>query len=129
MFIRSDTLTAADIRAALQHAWTAGYDIHLDDDGIREFSARRYRRGFQFYCEALAGPRARNGRPGKAASWDAYGVAMAYLYKLDPQAEIAWYKGAADFIEKTETTAMSYNPRKRGFEAPWLADAELRNVA
>ena len=117
MFIRSNTLTKSDILDALQHARSEGFDIMIDEDGIRQFRPRKFARGFQLYCESAYGPRARNLRPGLAASWDAYGVAMAYLFKLDPHAEVAWYKGREDFEDKTKR----YIPR--GMSAPWLAAA------
>jgi hypothetical protein len=118
MYIRSNILTTQNILDSLQHARSEGFDIYLDvDAGIREFSPRRFERGFKLYCESLNGKRARNGRVGMAASWDAYGVAMAYLYALDPDAEIAWYKNRDDFYEKTSLYA------HRMGEAPWLTIA------
>jgi hypothetical protein len=126
MFIRSNIIGQIDIRNAMQHARSEGFDILIDEDGIREFKPRKFERGFQLYCEALSGPRARNGRPGKAASWDAYGVAMAYLYKLDPNAEVAWYKNARHFLDVTGRDVERFRAPGSG---PWLTDGELCAVA
>jgi hypothetical protein len=128
MFIRSNTLTKDDIFAAVQTAREDGEDIYVDEDGIRVFHARQFRTGFQFYCESLNGKRARNGRPGRSASWDAYGVFMAELYKLDPTAEISQYKNAADFMDWTEFAADTNRGRPAG-KAPWLTDYTLQTAA
>lgn len=130
MYVRSDVLTAADIRSALADTrHEDGVDIRLDDEGIREFRPRKFAHGFQFYCESLSGSRSRNGRSGYAASWTAYGLFMARLYKLDPLAEISWYKDAADFIRWTEKLSHHPGNAHRGMEAPWLADALLHRAA
>lgn len=126
MYIRSNILTADNVRDAVFHARKEGHDIFIDEEGISSFKPRRFEHGFQFYCEALNGKRARNGRPGRAATWDAHGVMMAYLFKLDPDAEISWYKGVRQFLDVT--TSDSESAYSRG-EAPWLADAELWDAA
>jgi hypothetical protein len=120
MVIRSDIITESDIRHALAETRSEDCeDIYLDEDGIQAFKPRRKAYGFKFYCESCGGRRARNGRPGHAASWDAYGLLFARLFKVDPNAYIAWYDGIEQFIEATNR----YQPR--GAQAPWLADEDL----
>lgn len=123
MIIRSDIITESDIRHALALTRYEDHeDILLDEDGIQTFKPRSKQYGFRFYCESLSGRRARNGRPGHAASWDAYGLLFARLFKIDGSAFIAWYDGIEQFIESTNR----YQPR--GARAPWLADGDLRDV-
>ena len=92
-------------------------DVYVDDSGIREFTPRRGGAGFEVYLEGLGDRhvRARNGRYGNAATWDDYGVWMERLFTIDPDAEIAWYKGHAAFVEET-----TRQHRYRGMRAPWL---------
>jgi hypothetical protein len=124
MVIRSDIITESDIRRALTETRSEDHeDIYLDDEGIQSFKPRRKACGFKFYCESVSGRRARNGRPGKAASWDAYGLVFARLFKIDPSAYIAWYDGIEQFIDNTNR----YQPRDA--QAPWLADGELLDLA
>lgn len=126
MFIRSDIITENDILDAIIAARAHGADILIDHDGIRKFKPRRFERGFEFFCEALSGKRSRNRRGGRAASWTAYGLFMADLYKLDPSAEISFYRNCADFMDWTKR-CNERDPDE--FPAPWLDDATLYNGA
>ena len=49
-----------------------------------------------------------------AASWDEWGIWMAALYEIDPDAIIGTYKDRGDFYGTTAKW------RPRGMEAPWL---------
>jgi hypothetical protein len=118
MLIRSN-----DIR--IQHIYEAlsiSGDIYIDDAGIRRFTPRApYVVGYEFCCESYEGKRSRGfGKPGRAASWTAWGIFIAHLYKIDPQARIGHYTDATNFIKLTTDDA-----KRRGEPAPWLNDRDL----
>lgn len=119
MFIRSDIIRIQHIYEAL----SISGDIYIDDNNIRRFSPRGYEYGYEFCCESYEGKRSRGfGKPGRAASWTDYGRFMAHLFKLDPQARIAQYKNATEFIKIT-SDEHSRNPDE--YAAPWLNDRDL----
>lgn len=93
-------------------------DVGVDADGVREFTPRRGGNGFELYLEGYGERhrRARNGRDGHAATWDDYGVWIDRLFHLDPNAEIAFYKGRDAFIDSTSRY------RATGGKAPWLTE-------
>jgi hypothetical protein len=109
MKIYSDIITESDVRAAFTSARQENkQDIYIED--IRGWKPRRYACGVEVHAESLAGKRTtghvparatgpRDGYP-RAASWDAWGYAIAYLYNLDPHARIGIYDNEADFVEK-----------------------------
>lgn len=114
MKIYSHTLTAQDVHHAvngIDHVW-------IDDSGVRCFTARDGRKGFEVYLEGYGDrhTRARNLREGKAATWDDWGVFIERLFKIDPNAQIAHYNGRSNFIETTSR----YQPT--GARAPWLTE-------
>ncbi len=109
MIIRSDILTHRHLRDAL----TGIDDVIIE--ACDDFKPRRFERGYYIYLEALRETGfARNGRPGKAATWDEYGIWIDRLFKIDPDAEIGCYKGVDKFFEYTSR----YVPRNA--TAPWL---------
>lgn len=122
MKIYSSILTPALVYAALRES-NEENDVIVES--FREFSPRKGGRGFELYLEGLGArhKRARNGRGGKAATWDDYGLWMARLFKIDPAAKIAHYDGLNEFIKFTT----QYIPR--GQSAPWLKDNELVRLA
>jgi hypothetical protein len=110
MIIRSDKITAADIRVAFGQArMHDGQDIY--EGSIRQFRPRKYRYGYELHAYATSGRRLNSGRygagDGYAATWDAYGYAMARLYRIDPGARVADYRSVADFCAVT----LRYIPR------------------
>lgn len=62
----------------------------------------------------------------KAATWDEWGIFIANLFKLDPDAKIGAYKTHADFIDQTtreHERITSYRPDlAKWHTAPWLAE-------
>lgn len=118
MRIYSKVLSPADIYGELRLAIETN-DVVIES--YREFTPRAGGRGYEVYLEGLGArhKRARNGRGGKAASWDDYGLWMARLFKLDPAAKISHYNGVGEFIAFTR----QYQPRDAS--APWLADDAL----
>lgn len=96
MKLHSDTLRRHDVQEAARVAREHGHDIYVDE--IAECGSKSRRRGITFYCESMDGPRARNGREGRAASWDAYGWLIAELFNRDPSAIIGYYKSPSHFL-------------------------------
>ena len=124
MIVRSNVISMADIGAAVRAAGSAvTFQDTYSREGwfvpVREFKPRRYERGFEFFLAGSSTYRAQHDREEFAATYDEWGIVIAELYKIDPDAEIAWYDNARDFITKTE----KYQPRNAA--APWLADAVL----
>lgn len=103
MKLHSDVLTKTDIHQACTVANQHGQDIFCDE--IVEQGSQKRKRGITFYCEALSGPRSRNGRDGYAASWDAYGWVIAELFNRDPNAIIGWYESPSHFLLECRTQA------------------------
>ena len=124
MKIYSDRITREDVFRTLHEALPGL--AHADE--FREFTPRKnYARGFTIYLEALRDTgRARNGRPGKALTWDEYGVWFAKLYEIDPYAEIAFYKNEQEF--RNVTAYMVSRVRPPG-EGPWLTPEEITRGA
>ena len=112
MKVYSKVLTADDIWAA-----SRGIDgVCIDDSNVRSFRPRAGGNGYEFYLEGYAFHhlRRRNNRDGYAATWDEWGIVIARLYEIDPDARISWYTSRANFMEETAR----YIPR--GMKAPWL---------
>lgn len=99
MKVYSSILTIPEMYAELRGI----ADVHVDEDGIREFTPKRGGRGFTLYLYGAGDRhrRARNGRDGHAATWDDYGVWIDRLFTIDPDAEIAYYKGRDHFLTAT----------------------------
>lgn len=111
MKIYSDTITTVDIWRAFKDARDVhGQDIYLDG-GIRAFTPRAGGYGYEIFAESLHGKRASAHGPigadpkwqPRAASWEAYGYVIAYLYNIDAAARIGWYKSAEDFRSQTSS--------------------------
>jgi len=96
MRIYSDVLDESDVAEAVRYARSHGQDIYRDE--MRQHPSRKAKRCIVLYCEAHNGGRSRNGRPGLAATWDAYGYMMVYLFNRDPSAIVGQYNGVDDFI-------------------------------
>ncbi len=98
MRIYSDVLTAADFYIAIED----GGDVFVDE--VTEKGARKRSRRFDVYLEAMPGKgrRARHNRPGYAATYDEHGFWMAELFRVDPDAIIAYYDGVDDFNRQTK---------------------------
>jgi hypothetical protein len=118
MRIYSDILTKEDLYRELGDM----PDVLLEH--CRPFSSRSTRYGYEVYLEGLGGrhKRHRNGREGKAATWDDYGVWMARLFAIDPNARIAHYNGYDQFIEYTSKNVPAGN------YAPWLSEDVLTHA-
>jgi hypothetical protein len=130
MIIRSYAIERADLFNALSDV----PGVHLELE--REFRPQKFTYGYRVHLESDHGRYARNGRDGRAATWDEHGLWMAELYKLDPMAQIAWYKNAAQFLYWTkrhvESVALHHkvgSVYSNEHQAPWLSDAELVQAA
>lgn len=113
MKVYSKVITRAALVDALRESNPQG-DITIDS--LREFRPRNGGNGFELYLEGWGERhrRARNGREGKAATWDDYGNWFALLFKLDPAARISFYNGVGEFLDHTSRYT------QRGAKAPWL---------
>lgn len=108
MKMHTDTLTRADLHAALRDAEAACptlRDVWLEAVGA---GSRSRNRAYVFRLEALrgSGRRRNSGTHGAeasyAATWDEHGHWMAAVYALDPEARIGPYADADDFHAQTE---------------------------
>jgi len=138
MKVRSNILTRGDVVNAV----LAVPGVNFIDVGnvegwyvpVREFSPRSYARGFEFFLTGSSKYNAahQGGQGGyeKAATWDEWGVVMAALYAIDPDAEIGFYSSRSDFIAKTraehERIATWHDAdgyQAQCHQAPWLEEA------
>lgn len=107
MRIHTDVITREDLLRAQAAAITAedGYVfLHAMEHGSRSRS--------HAFAVGLEGDGTRNRRrrnpgtganrnKGYAATWEAWGRFLAYLYRLDPDMTSTYYKSAEDFHTKT----------------------------
>lgn len=100
MRIYSNIIVVDDVLWAFRQAREQhGQDIHIED--IRTWKPRGYDHGVEVWGYADHG-RYGSGRgtPGlRAASWDAWGYVIAYLFNTDPHARVGWYDNEAHFVE------------------------------
>lgn len=98
MKLHSAKITSADVYAAARRA---GVSVNE----LTEHGSRSHGTAFSVYLEGSS-PRQSNGRDHKAATWDEWGMVMADLYRIDPNAmwgSKAWgYTNADDFHDKTQ---------------------------
>lgn len=112
MRLHSDTITRADIFAALPDDVTATVVTH---------GSRKRAQAFEVSLEGLGARHTRKKNSGQygagveyAASWDDWGIWLAALYEIDPQLNATYYQDREDFYARTA----QYQPR--GMKAPWL---------
>jgi hypothetical protein len=109
MEIRSNKIGPIAVHTAFAWARKQGQDIWLSD--IRQHGARRFTYGITFHAHSNTGKRKRNsgayGASGyeMAATWDAYGYVIRFLYSLDPDAQIPPYGSEAEFYSITTRMA------------------------
>jgi hypothetical protein len=140
MKIRSNIIDGHDIGRASNAAGTHFIDSNAGFERgwyipIREFTPRGYARGYEFFLSGSSPYNAahqsrQGGEYEKAATWDEWGVVIAILYDIDPDAQIGHYTSRADFIARTADEATrirlyhdadSYYGRTH--TAPWLQAA------
>lgn len=130
MLIRSDIITRATVGAAARTAGVNFIDTGSRDgwyEPIREFKPKAFANGFEVFLAGSSPYAAQHGYGEKAATWDEWGVFIAALYSVDPNARIGPYADRADFIRQTgdEATRVQrwHNPngyQARTHRAPWL---------
>ncbi len=131
MIVRSDIITRQDILDAVDAMNANVYFIYQrnERDGymepIRCFTPRRYKHGFEFFIAGshYAQTQTRHAQCGeKAATWVEWGIIIDRLFKIDPDAQIGWYKNRDHFMRETERQAPL-----REVTAPWLlTDEEIK---
>lgn len=96
MRIHSDKITTADVRDAARRA--AANPVRLT-----EHRSRKRDHAYDVILEGHAPHRINSAEFGdlNAASWDAWGIFLAYLFEIDPAAECWAYDGWSDFHRKT----------------------------
>lgn len=122
MKIHSNTLTVQDIRAAVPDGcYLARHYIDDERATVHTLGSRTRDHAFSVRLSGSSKSTMRH-LPDKSATWDEWGIFLARLFKLDPQAVCGWYKSHADFIEKTraEYERCAANRPDLGRTAPWL---------
>ena len=120
MKVRSNIITRATIGAAVHSVPGVTFQDTRSRDGwyepIREFKPRsRYEYGFEFFLSGSSPYRAQHDREEFAATWTEWGIVIAALFEIDPDAEIGWYKGRDEFYRITDE--IRWRSRE---EKPWL---------
>ena len=137
MIVRSNIITRATIGEAARTAGVNFIDTNAREgwfEPIREFRPRSFAHGFEFFLTGSSKYNAahQSAQGGysyeKAATWDEWGIVIAALYAVDPDAQIGYYANRADFITKTRDEAERirqwHDPK--GYQAschkaPWLS--------
>lgn len=109
MQVHTDHLTLGDLQDALNVTGLAARGVYLDTErGSSGHRSRRRHHRLDFYLVADDGHGRRwanSGKHGagtdKAATWLEWGALIAELYHRDPDALVAYYGGADDFIAAT----------------------------
>lgn len=99
MQIRSNTLTEQDIRETFAESCSpvGGYI-----DEFRSGRGRHAKFTYTLYAGSVNGKRARNGRPGRALTYEDYGRWFGLLFEIDPEAWVSGWDGASDFHARTD---------------------------
>ena len=124
MKIHTNVLTARTIFASVPEGCYLAYFTTLDgrETNLDQVGSRSHDRA---YVVRLSGTskNAMRGLPDHAATWDEWGIFIAELFKLDPDAKIGQYKTHDDFLAYTAdmyNRASLYRP-DLGICAPWLS--------
>lgn len=136
MKIYSDTLTSGDVAKAARIASVGFADTYIREGWfvpIHEFTPRkRFARGFTVYLTGSSVYASAHERTEKAATWDEHGEFMAELFRIDPDAEISFYRGLADFLAQTrkerERVQRNFSGDSlyaRTHKAPWIETLKL----
>jgi hypothetical protein len=125
MKIHSDILTEQDIRAAVpQNCYLAGHYVDGEWASVHPMSSRTRERAFSVRLSGTSRYGMTN-LPDKAATWDEWGIFLAELFKIDPNAVLGSYKSRDDFIRITcdEHNRIKLNRADLlpTHSAPWLA--------
>jgi len=127
MFIHSDILTEQDIRDAVPSTcYLAGHYDQRDGVTWASIHVANSRSRAKRFSVRLSGSNKRTTRnlPDKAATWDEWGIFIAAVFKLDPDAKVGWYKTREDFMEITRREherISQYRPDLAPTHtAPWL---------
>lgn len=119
MIVRSNIITRATIGAAVGAVPGIGFQDTRSREGwyepIREFKPRSFEYGFEFFLKGSSSYRARHSEEFAAATWTEWGIVIAKLYEVDPNAQIGSYHNRRDFMEKTALAGW-----KSDTDKPWL---------
>jgi hypothetical protein len=108
MKIYSDHITESDVIPAFVKARDNGADIYVEG-GIKTWRPRNHANGIEVFAMSLDGKLASGHSPigsysrdevPRAASWDDWGLVIAFLFNIDPHARVGFYDNEADFVEK-----------------------------
>jgi len=131
MKIHSDTLTDAQIRECVPEGCylAAHYNERADHEdwaSVHVLGSRRRERAYSVRLSGSSNYRMQR-LPDKSATWSEWGIFIAALYDLDPEAIIGQYTSRENFMEVTQA---EYERRSRyqpdlGVEVPWLRSSTL----
>lgn len=94
MRIHTDTLTLNDLRLGADLA-------RVQFTRLSEHGSRSRDHAFDITLTGES-KRHQNGGPDKAATWDQWGVFLAWLFYIDPNAKMWAYDGVGEFHRKTD---------------------------
>ena len=118
MKLYSTRITSEDIGNAARTAGV-GFQDTFSRKGwfvpIREFRSRSGAPAFEFFLHGSSPYRAQHDRSEFAATWTEWGIFIAALFEIDPDATIGHYKGQAEFMRLTDKIVW-----KSRAEKPWL---------
>jgi hypothetical protein len=122
MIVRSRIITADDIVAAVRTVPGVTFQNTYRREGwylpIHPIRGRDGRPAFEFFLAGSSPHRAQHDREEYAATWTEWGIVMAALFAVDPDATIGHYNGREQFIRITERDGL-----RMGHDCPWLVAA------
>lgn len=135
MIVRSNIITRGDVCDAVLTTPGLGFQDTYSREGwfvpVREFTPQRFSRGYEFFLTGSSPYNVNRGnRDEKAATWDEWGVVIAKLFAVDPDAQIGHYSDEIDFLRQTRDEHVRvtawHDPESyyaRTHRAPWLQAA------
>lgn len=115
MKIHSDKLLPNAFESACEAA-----GVELDD--FEQCGSRSRKRAFKFSLTGSSNHNRGFGAPGKAATWDEWGIFLAYLFRIDPNAHCGKgsYESEEDFHWKTDNRFMFLSRRNQHKQHKWV---------
>lgn len=117
MKIHSDKITAA-------HMYDAAHKAGVDFERMDQKGSRSKARAFDFLLTGSSNRRPNSGHRGAtgdvyAATWDEWGMFLAYLFDVDPDAKATYYDNAEDFHWQTAARFHALIPSQQCRDHNW----------
>lgn len=127
MIVRSNVLTLDDIHDATRGTPNVHYQDTYSREGwfvpVREFKPKRFARGFEFFLSGSGKYNSAHDNQEKSATWVEWGIVIAAIFAIDPNAQVGFYRNRSHFIDYTRSEAFRPGCEFGLDEMPWLLSA------